>query len=95
MNKILLQIPVRELHNILCNEDTLIGLESVRYCAGKLLISDTKMREMLPAHLRMMSDRYKIMCGCETCIQMHNVHQSYNCFICYRINEMQKNCQWS
>jgi hypothetical protein len=46
---------------------------------------------MLPEHLRMMSDRYKIMCGCETCIQMHNCHQSYNRFICYRIKDMQEN----
>jgi hypothetical protein len=43
---------------------------------------------MLPKHLRMMSDRYKIMCGCENCIQMYNLHQSYNRFIGYRINEL-------
>jgi hypothetical protein len=90
MNKILLQIPVRELHNDLCSEDPLIGLEGVRNCADNLLISDTKLRDMLPEHLRMMSDRYKIMCGCKNCIQMHNVHQSYNRFICYRINKMQE-----
>jgi hypothetical protein len=36
MNKILLQIPVRELYNDLCNEDTLIGLDGVRDCAGNI-----------------------------------------------------------
>jgi hypothetical protein len=82
MNKILLQIPEREIHIDLCSEDPLIGLKGVRDCAGNLLISDTKLRDMLPEHLGMMSDRYKIMCGCENCIQMHNVHQSYNRFIC-------------
>jgi hypothetical protein len=91
MNKILLQIPVRELHNDLCNEDTLIGLDGVRDCAKNIIISDTKLRDMLPEHLRMMSDRYKIICGCENCIQMHNWYQSYNRFICYRIKDMQEN----
>ncbi|OEU18324.1 hypothetical protein FRACYDRAFT_236601 [Fragilariopsis cylindrus CCMP1102] len=88
INKILLQIPVRELHNDLIDADPLIGLASVRDCAGNILISDTKLREMLPPHLRMMSDRYKIMCGCETCIQMYNLQQSYNRFISYRIKEL-------
>jgi hypothetical protein len=68
MNKILLQIPVRELHNDLCSNDPLIGLKGVRDCTGNLSISDTKLRDMLPQHLRMMSDRYKIMYGCENCI---------------------------
>ncbi|OEU12086.1 hypothetical protein FRACYDRAFT_244336 [Fragilariopsis cylindrus CCMP1102] len=88
INKILLQIPVRELHNDLLDADPLIGLASVRDCAGNILISDTKLRAMLPPHLRMMSDRYKIMCGCETCIQMYNLQQSYNRFIGYRIKEL-------
>jgi hypothetical protein len=83
MNKILLQIPVRELHNDLLSTDPLIGLPGVRDCSGNILISDTKLRSMLPKHLRMMSDRYKIMCGCESCIQMYNLHQSYNHFIGY------------
>jgi hypothetical protein len=78
MNKILLQIPVRELHNNLLSTDPLIGLPGVRECRGNILISDTKLRSMLPKHLQMMSDRYKIMCGCENCIQMYNLHQSYN-----------------
>ena len=89
-NKILLQIPVRELHNDLIDADPLIGLASVRDCAGNILISDTKLRELLPPHLRMMSDRYKIMCGCEPCIQMINLQQSYNRFICYRIKDFKE-----
>jgi hypothetical protein len=56
MNKILLQIPVRELHNGLLSTDPLIGLPGVRDCSGNILISDTKLRSMLPKHLRMMSD---------------------------------------
>ncbi|OEU12947.1 hypothetical protein FRACYDRAFT_243199 [Fragilariopsis cylindrus CCMP1102] len=90
VNKILLQIPVRELHNDLIDADPLIGLAGARDCNGKILISDTKLRELLPPHLRMMSDRYKIMCGCEPCIQMINLQQSYNRFICYRIKDFKE-----
>jgi hypothetical protein len=60
------------------SKDPLLGLPGVRDCSGNKLISDTKLRSMLPKHLRMMSDGYKIMCGCESCIQMYNLHQSYN-----------------
>ncbi|OEU07188.1 hypothetical protein FRACYDRAFT_251490 [Fragilariopsis cylindrus CCMP1102] len=90
VNKILLQIPVRELHNDLIDADPLVGLAGARDCNGKILISDTKLRELLPPHLRMMSDRYKIMCGCEPCIQMINLQQSYNRFICYRIKDFKE-----
>jgi hypothetical protein len=51
MNKILLQIPVRELHNDLLSTDPLIGLPGVRDCSGNILISDSKLRSMLPKHL--------------------------------------------
>jgi hypothetical protein len=88
MNKILLQIPVRELHNDLLSTDPLIGLPGICDCRGNVLISDTKLRSMLPKHLRMMSDWYKIMCGCENCIQMYNLQSSYNRFIGYRINDL-------
>jgi hypothetical protein len=50
INKILLQIPVRELHNDLVSRDPLIGLPGVRDCSGNILISDTKLRLMLPKH---------------------------------------------
>jgi hypothetical protein len=89
MDKILLQVPVRELHNDPVGTAPLIGLPGVRDCSGNILISDTKLRLVLPKHLRMTSDRYKIMCGCKSCMQMYNLHQSYNCFIGYRINELE------
>ena len=78
INKILLQISVRELYNDMLSEDPMVGLPRCRDDNGNILISDWKLQAMLPPHLRMMSDRYKIMCGCEYCIQMYNVHQNYN-----------------
>jgi hypothetical protein len=56
MNKILLHIPVRELQNDLVDTDPLMGLPGVCDCSGNILISDTKLRLILPKHLRMMSD---------------------------------------
>ena len=81
INKILLQCSVRELHNDLLSDDNLVGLKNARDCNGNPLISDNKLRLLLPPHLRMMSDRYKIMCGCETCTQMYNLHSSYNRYV--------------
>jgi hypothetical protein len=43
MNKILLQIPDREIHNDLVSRDPLIGLPGVRDCSGNISISDTKL----------------------------------------------------
>jgi hypothetical protein len=57
MNKISLQIPVMEFHSDLVSTDPLMGLPGVRDCSGNILISDTKLRLMLPKHLLMMSDR--------------------------------------
>jgi hypothetical protein len=62
MKKILLKIPVRELHNDLVSTDLSIGLPGVHDLSGNILISDTKLILMLPKHLQMMSDHYEIMC---------------------------------
>ena len=35
---------------------------------GKIIISDSTLRSLLPPQLKKMSARYKIMCGCECCI---------------------------
>ena len=51
VNKLLLQIPVRELHNNLLSEDPNIGLEGAINCNGNALISDTSLRALLPPHL--------------------------------------------
>ena len=71
------------------SDDCQINLPGCRDEFGNILISDWKLREMLPPHLRPMSDRYKIMCGCEYCIQMYNVHQNYNQYINCLIKKME------
>ena len=51
MNKLLLQIPVCELHNDLLSEDPNIGLKGTFDPNGNVLISDTGLRALLPLHL--------------------------------------------
>ena len=73
-NKLLLQVSVRELHNDL--------LKEVPECTvdGNVLVSDWKLRRLLPPEVRRMSNYYKTMCACIVCVQM-KLHQStYNRF---------------
>ena len=51
VNKLLLQIPVRELHNDLLSEDPNIGLKGAIDHHGNVLISDTGLRALLPPQL--------------------------------------------
>ena len=63
--KLLLQIPIRVLHN-----DLLKKLPEARDSDGKALVSDTKLRQILPKELRRMSEIYKIMCACLQCLKI-------------------------
>ena len=74
--KWLLQVSVRELHNSLVSDPNDGGLKDARYEDGKIIISDSTLRSLLPAQLKQMSTRYKIMCGCECCISAKSIHSS-------------------
>ena len=71
--KLLLQIPIRVLHN-----DLLKNLPEARDSDGKALVSDTKLRQILPKELRLMSERYKIMCACLQCLKIQYLQNDYN-----------------
>ena len=62
--KLLLQVSVRELHNILVSDTNAGGLKYVRDEDGKIIISDSTLRSLLPPQLKQMSARYKVVCGC-------------------------------
>ena len=73
-NKLLLQVSVRELYNNI--------LKEVPECTvdGNILVSDWKLRKLLPPEVRRMSNYCKTMCACTVCVQM-KLHQStYNRF---------------
>ena len=74
--KLLLQVSVRELHNSLVSEPNDGGLKDARDEDGKIVISDSTFRSLLPTQLKQMSAHYKIMCGCECCISDKSIHSS-------------------
>ena len=67
---------VRELHNILLSDPNDGGLKDARDEDGKIIISDSTLRSLLPPQLKQMSARYKIMCGFECCISAKSINSS-------------------
>ena len=55
--KLLLQVSVRELHNILVSDPNDGGLKDARDEDGKIIISDSTLRALLPPQLKQMSAR--------------------------------------
>ena len=74
--KLLLQVSVIELHNSLVSDPNDGVLKYSRDEDGKIIISDSTFRSLLPPQLKQMSARYKIMCGCECCISAKSIHSS-------------------
>ena len=62
--KLLLQVFVRELHNSLVSDPNDGGLKDARDEDGKIFISDSTLRSLLPPQFKKMSARYKIMYSC-------------------------------
>ena len=74
--KLLLQVSVRELHNILVSDPNYGGIKDAKDEDGKNIISESTLRSLLPPQLKQMSARYNIMCGCEFCISAKSIHSS-------------------
>ena len=83
--KLLREVSLRELHNDLIELSVEKGgkgggLPEARAEDGKILISATAMRYLLPPQLQAMTERHKQMCGCEICISADQLQQSLNAF---------------
>ena len=76
VQKLLLQVSVRELHNSLVSDTNDGGMKYARDEYGKIIISDSTFRSLLPPQLKQMSAQYKVMCGCECCISTKSIHSS-------------------
>ena len=74
--KLLLQVSVRELNNILVSDPNDVGIKDARDEDGKIIISDSSLCSLLSPQLKQMPARYKIMCGCECCISAKSIHSS-------------------
>jgi hypothetical protein len=71
--KLLLEVPVRELHNLLVAPLDQGGLSQSRDADGKIIVSDTTLRRIMKKdlpHLCHMSLRHKQMCGCKIHMSM-------------------------
>ena len=67
---------VRELQNSLVSDPNDGGLKYARDEDDNIIISDSKLRSLLPPQLKQMSARYKVMCGCKYCISAKSIHSS-------------------
>ena len=75
--KFLSQVSVRELYNRLVRDPNVGGLKDSMDEDGKIFISDSTLRSLLPPQLKQMSACYKIMRGCEYCISAKSIHSSF------------------
>ncbi len=73
--KLLLQVSIRELHNNLIEQLPEASKDGVP------LVSDAKLRQMIPPQVKKMTDRYKQMCGCTDCVSIGYCHQDNNSYI--------------
>ena len=67
---------VRELHNSLVSDPNDDGIKDARDENGKIIISESTLRSLLPPQLKQMSARCKVMCGYECCISSKSIHSS-------------------
>jgi hypothetical protein len=81
--KLLLEIPVPELHNLPVAPLHQGGLSQSRDDDGKIIVSNTTLRRIIKRdlpQLRRMSMRHKQMCRCEICMSTHSMDKSLNGF---------------
>ena len=72
--KLLLQVYVRELYNRLLISTDDGGLKDARDEDDIIIISDSTLCSLLPTQFKKMSERYKVMCGCEFCIYDKSIY---------------------
>ena len=74
-NKLLLQTSVRKLHS-----DLIADVPECTSSDGKVIVSDTKLRALIPPEVKSMTLRYKQMCGCLDCLSIDMYHEAYHRF---------------
>ena len=72
--KLLHQVSVREMHNNFVSDTNDGGLKDAKDEENNIIISDSTLRSLLPPQLKLISSRYKDMCGCECYISAKSIH---------------------
>ena len=79
VSKLLLQVSICEIHNDLIYESIIYLLKkAIDESSGKILVSDTALRSLMPNNARKMTDRYKQMCGFKICVIICSIQESLN-----------------
>jgi hypothetical protein len=65
--KLLLEIPVGELHNDMLLPINKGGFSGVRDAEGTIIILDNTLRKLLPIELQPATEMHKQLCGCKLC----------------------------
>jgi hypothetical protein len=78
VGKLLLHIPICELHNDLVEAAQKGELPELVDINGRVVVSDTSLRNIPPQQLPRATKRHKQMCGCETCLTPRSNQQSLN-----------------
>jgi hypothetical protein len=69
---------VRDIHTELVKPVSQGGFAGAYNEEGKLIISDTALRNMLPKNVSRMSDSQKQTCGCEICLNTYSMMLALN-----------------
>jgi hypothetical protein len=80
VGKLLLEIPVRELHNDIFDGAKKGDVPEIVDRNGKVILYETKLQEILPLNLRRATLQHKQMCGCEVCHTARMLQESLNSF---------------
>ena len=88
--KLLLRIPVCELHNDMIKPVSEGGFGLAHNFAGEVQTSDTSLCKHLPPQLHRMSERHKQMYGCEPCSQGRSLTQSLQAWWQQMVSEMKR-----
>jgi hypothetical protein len=91
VSKLLLEIPVRELHNDLILPPKDGGLAVARDVSGNVIISDTSLRRLLPTELRVATESHKQLCGCEICLTARSHQLSLNAWRQRYVKKLKEN----
>jgi hypothetical protein len=69
---------IREIHNELIKPANEGGFAGAYNDEGKLLISDTTLRSILPKNISRITESQKQMCGCEICLNAYSLMLAFN-----------------
>jgi hypothetical protein len=88
--KLLLEIPVCELHNDMLQPLNKGGFAGIRDADGNIIISDTTLRKLLPKELRPATETHKQLCGCELCNTATSLQKTLNAFRSRTLKQLQE-----